>query len=168
MLTSQSPVQEIKTTVLYRQKIAASLIQEDGIQIPSIRVTNSWDNYRLALKMWDMETIRLQESFYCAYLDRSNKPICYALISFGGISGTIADPKIIFAHALNCGASALVCFHNHPSGNLTPSAADKSLTRNLKEAAGFLDIALLDHLIIGPCDAYGQGDYFSFADQGYL
>jgi DNA repair protein RadC len=74
----------------------------------------------------------------------------------------VADPKVIFKHALGHRACALILVHNHPSGNLTPSHADRELTRKLKEAGNWLEIPVLDHII------FADRDYFSFADEGIL
>ncbi len=83
-------------------------------------------------------------------------------ISQGGISGTVADPKMIFNYALNQLASGIILVHNHPSGNTKPSEADKRLTRQLAEAGKFLEIAVLDHII------FTDNNYFSFADENLL
>jgi DNA repair protein RadC len=83
-------------------------------------------------------------------------------VSQGGVSGTVADAKIIFNAALEQLASGIILAHNHPSGNLQPSQADLSLTRRLVEAGKLLDIAILDHIIIA-----GKA-YYSFADEGQL
>ncbi|MBL4585589.1 MAG: JAB domain-containing protein, partial [Flavobacteriales bacterium] len=81
-------------------------------------------------------------------------------ISKGGVSGTVVDPKVVFKLAVQYPASGIVLAHNHPSGNLKPSQADIELTKKLKQAGKALDIPVLDHLIIG------EGEYFSFADEG--
>ena len=83
-------------------------------------------------------------------------------ISRGGISGTVADPKLIFKSALDHGGSSIILIHNHPSGNLQPSQADISLTKTLKEAGKFLEIPVLDHIIVS------DNSYFSFADEGMI
>jgi DNA repair protein RadC len=102
------------------------------------------------------------EEFWVLLLNRANKLIRKKRISEGGVSGTVADPKIIFKLALEELASGIIVIHNHPSGNLTASQSDIDLTRKLKEAGKFLEIQLLDHLIVA-----GQ-KYFSFADEGML
>jgi DNA repair protein RadC len=83
-------------------------------------------------------------------------------ISEGGISGTVVDPKKIFKIALDNHASSIILGHNHPSGNLQPSDADHKITKKIKEAGMMLDVAVLDHLIIG------DDRYYSFADEGVL
>ena len=102
------------------------------------------------------------EEFWVLYLNRKNEVIKKENISKGGVSGTIADSKIIFKSAIEQLASAIILCHNHPSGSLKPSAADISLTKKLKETGLMLDTPVLDHLIIG------EKDYFSFADQELL
>jgi DNA repair protein RadC len=102
------------------------------------------------------------EEFWVLYLNHKNEVIKKENISKGGVSGTIADSKIIFKSAIEQLASAIILCHNHPSGNLSPSAADISLTKKLKETGIMLDTPVLDHLIIG------EKDYFSFADENLM
>lgn len=102
------------------------------------------------------------EEFYVLYLNRANRPITFKHISTGGVTGTVADTKIILKHALELLASSFIAFHNHPSGNLKPSQADIELTKKLKAAAQLIDLVLLDHLIVG------DKNYYSFADDGLL
>ncbi|GHB76150.1 RadC family protein [Persicitalea jodogahamensis] len=102
------------------------------------------------------------EEFWILLLNRANEVLRPVQISSGGVAGTVADPKLIFKHALEQLASSIILFHNHPSGNLTPSQADKDLTRKLKEAGRMLDLPVLDHLI------FTDGGYYSFADEGIL
>jgi DNA repair protein RadC len=104
----------------------------------------------------------LHEEFWIVLLSRSNAILKKVQISSGGVSGTVADPKMIFKTALENLASAVILAHNHPSGNLKPSQADKDLTQKMKEAGKILEIPVLDHLIIG------DKNYFSFADEGIL
>ena len=98
--------------------------------------------------------------FFC--LNRANKVIGYAFISLGGVSGTVADPKVIFSTALLANASSIILAHNHPSGNTESSAADQALTKKLIQAGSFLDIQVQDHLIITP------DTYLSFADENLM
>ncbi len=102
------------------------------------------------------------EEFKILLLNRANRLIGYYSVSSGGISGTIADPRVIFAAALKACAVEIILAHNHPSGNLQPSNADSILTKKLKEAGNLLDIIVLDHIIIS------DGGYFSFADKGLI
>jgi len=102
------------------------------------------------------------EVFAVAYLNRGNRINHFEIISQGGITGTIADPRIILKKALLEDAVSLILCHNHPSGNLQPSRADQELTKKLKEASGLFDIFLFDHIIVS------DNGYFSFADSGIL
>ena len=102
------------------------------------------------------------EEFWILLLNRSNIVIKAEKISHGGVSGTVADAKIIFNKALEQLASSVILCHNHPSGNTKPSDADINLTRRLKEAGSFLEIPVLDHLI------FTENAFFSFADEGIL
>lgn len=102
------------------------------------------------------------EEFWVIIMNRSNQVIASQPISSGGVSGTVADPKMIFKKALDYLASSIILVHNHPSGNINPSEADKQLTIKMKEAGKFLDIPVLDHVI------FTDNNYFSFADEGIL
>ncbi len=103
-----------------------------------------------------------KEEFWILLLNRANRLIKKEQISTGGISGTVADPKIIFKAALEHYASSVVLVHNHPSGNLKPSQADIDLTNKMKAAGKLLEIPVLDHII------FGDEGYLSFADEGML
>jgi DNA repair protein RadC len=102
------------------------------------------------------------EVFAVAYLNRGNRINHFEIISTGGITGTVADPRIILKRALLEDAVSLIFCHNHPSGNLQPSKADLELTKKLKGAANLFDISLFDHIIVG------ENGYYSFADSGML
>ena len=102
------------------------------------------------------------EVFAVLFLNRSNKINHFQIISEGGITGTVADPRIILKRALEEDAVSLILCHNHPSGSLKPSRADEELTHKIKEAARYFDIKVLDHLIVS------DDGYFSFADEGIL
>lgn len=103
-----------------------------------------------------------KEIFMVLLLNRANKVIRKCIISQGGVSGTVADPKIIFKLALESLACGIILAHNHPSGNLKPSQADRDLTQRMKEGGRLLDMQVLDHLIIS------EQNYFSFADEGLM
>ncbi len=102
------------------------------------------------------------EEFWIVLLNRANVVIKKVQISTGGVAGTVADPKMIFKAALEHLASSVILVHNHPSGNLKPSQADKELTAKLREAGRWLEIPVLDHVIVA------EKHYFSFADEGIL
>jgi DNA repair protein RadC len=102
------------------------------------------------------------EVFAVVFLNRANKINHYETISEGGITGTVADPRIILKKALEHDAVSIVLCHNHPSGNLRPSRQDQELTYKIKEASGYFDIKVLDHIIVS------EEGYYSFADEGML
>jgi DNA repair protein RadC len=102
------------------------------------------------------------EEFWVIMVNRASRIIKKLQISQGGVTGTVADPKLIFKAAVEELASGIILAHNHPSGNLTASRADMDLTKKLKEAGKLLDIQVLDHIIIAGTK------YFSFADEGML
>jgi DNA repair protein RadC len=102
------------------------------------------------------------EEFWIVYLNNSNKVISKIQLSKGGITGTVVDVRLVFKMALEVGATSLVMCHNHPSGSLQPSEADKQITQKIKRAGESLEIFILDHLIVT------ETSYFSFVDQGIL
>lgn len=102
------------------------------------------------------------EEFWVLYLNNSNKVIYKSQISKGGITGTIVDIRIVFKSALEHHATSIILTHNHPSGKLTASEADKQITQKIKLAGQQLDIPILDHIIIT------ENNYLSFADEGIL
>jgi DNA repair protein RadC len=102
------------------------------------------------------------ESFCILLLNRANKVIKTVKISDGGITGTVVDQRKVFKIALDNNATSIILGHNHPSGQLTPSTADIELTKKMKEAGAVLDLPILDHIIIG------DGNYYSFADEGIM
>ena len=102
------------------------------------------------------------EVFVAVFLNRANRINHYEIISEGGITGTVADPRIILKKALEEDAVSIILCHNHPSGNLLPSRADEELTHKIKEASKYFDIKLLDHIIVS------EDGYYSFADEGIL
>ena len=102
------------------------------------------------------------EIFAVVFLNRSNKINHFEIISEGGMTGTVADPRIILRKALEHDAVSIVLCHNHPSGNLKPSRQDEDLTQKIKQASAYFDITVLDHIIVS-----NEG-YYSFADEGNL
>lgn len=148
-LTTQ--VSEIKISYKLKQK-ASDLPQ----------ITTSAEVYSILIANWDKGLLEFLEQFKIILLNRSNKVLGIAEISLGGVSGTLADPKVIFATALKACASSIILAHNHPSGNLKPSSADIDLTNKLKAGGLLLDITVFDHIIVT-----SEG-YYSFADEGIM
>ena len=127
-------------------------------------IATSHDAMTIARKFFPEDTIHLQERFVAIYLNRANRVIGIYLVSIGGITGTVADTRLILAVALKTAATSIVLAHNHPSGNLKPSKADEELTRRIAEGAKLMDINILDHIILSP----ETGAYYSFADEGLI
>jgi DNA repair protein RadC len=122
---------------------------------PLMRVTKAEEIVmRFRSRLIDLDV----EEFWALALSRANAPIADLLISRGGQSGTVVDPKVVFRKALSVRAAAVVLIHNHPSGNPNPSAADRRLTDDLSAVGKSMDLPVLDHIIIA-----GMG-HFSFAD----
>lgn len=132
-------------------------------QKSKIKITNSQDVFNVLFPLFDRDTIEYQEQFFLLLLNRANKVMGWIKISTGGTTGTVVDPKIVFALALKTNACGIILSHNHPSGNLLPSESDIALTNKLINAGKFLDITLLDHLIISPDEKF-----YSFADAGNM
>lgn len=131
---------------------------------PSMRpkVASSKDTYTVLKKYWDENKIEFIEQFKVLFLNRANKVIGIYEVSTGTTTHTAVDTRGIFVAALKANAVAVILSHNHPSGNLTPSQADRDLTRKATEAGRFLEITVLDHIIIT------SEAYYSFADEGLL
>ena len=132
---------------------------------PSSRtaINSSQDAFTAVSQFFNEGTLQLQEEFVVLYLNRTNKVIGGYKLSKGGITGTVADPRLILAIALKTVATGLILAHNHPSGNLKPSVQDEQLTQKIKQAAELMDIKVLDHIILAT-----EGNFFSFADEGIL
>ncbi len=105
---------------------------------------------------------RDSEAFAVLYLNRRHAVLRCELLSFGGITSTVVDVRLLLRRALELKATGIVVGHNHPSGNLEPSSADREITRQISRASRFLELELLDHLIVT------QGGYMSFADEGFM
>jgi len=147
----QFEVAEIQLT--YKTKVMPS-------QRP--KITSSKEAYEILLDSWDEDKLEFVEQFKVLLLDRANRILGIYELSTGGVSGTVADPKLVFAAAIKANASAMILAHNHPSGQVKPSQADISLTKKLTEGGRLLEIPVLDHIIVT-----GE-DFYSFADEGVL
>ena len=127
------------------------------LEKPIIRSSTDLAQYlRISIKDYNYEV------FGVVFLNKANKINHFEIISRGGITGTVADPRIILRKALEEDATSIVLCHNHPSGNLKPSRADEDLTHKIKEAAKYFDIVVMDHIIVS------EEGYYSFADEGIL
>jgi DNA repair protein RadC len=147
--------QTAELTVSYR-------VTPDWYSLPTL--SSSEDSYKAVYPHFPPNTIALQEHFIVCFLNRANKMVGVYHTSSGGITHTVADPRIILGVALKTTASIIIISHNHPSGNLKASIADIELTKRLTEAGKLLEINVLDHIIVTPED----GKYLSLAEQGLI
>ena len=126
-----------------------------------LKVTGSEKAYQVILDNWNKNTIELYEEFKVLLLNNSNVPIGIFTVSKGGMTATLVDMRILFSVVLKSCATAIITFHNHPSGKLKPSNSDINIYKKIKEVAEFHDINYLDNLIIT------KNGKYSFADEGY-
>lgn len=126
-----------------------------------LQITGSKDAADAFRSVW-RQPLELKECFYAMFLNRANKILGILLISEGGLSGCSVDVRSIYSAALKANSCSVILAHNHPSGQGSPSDADRKITDKVKNAGTILDIPVLDHIILLP-----EG-YISFADDGYL
>ena len=140
------------------------LIKYNGAKRSELRrIESSRDIYTVLGEMYNKNTVHWCEEMILICLNNNNKVLGYYKISAGGTTGTVCDPKVVFTIALNCvGTTAIILSHNHPSGRLEPSIADRHITAKIKAGGLLLDINLLDHII------YTDEGFYSFADEGLL
>ena len=133
------------------------------MQIDKEAILSSSEAYKLLKNLFNPNTISYQEECLVLYLNHASKLLGAQKLSKGGINSTVVDIRIILATALKSLSTGIILAHNHPSGKLVPSEADKRLTKQLNDACDLVDIKLIDHLIIGP-----EEGYYSFANEGLL
>jgi DNA repair protein RadC len=126
------------------------------------KIASSRDCENVLSKYWDENKIEFVEQFKVVLLNRAQKVIGLYEVFTGTTTHTVVDARLIFVAAIKANACAIILSHNHPSGSLSPSQADLDLTKRLKEAGNFLNISVLDHIIIT------SEAYYSFADEGLL
>lgn len=146
-------IPEIQFSLSYKNQVKQSELRQ---------ITSSEECEDVLRIVFNSSTFLWREEMLLLCLNRNNQVIGYYRVSVGGISGTVCDPKVIFTIALNSGASSIVLAHNHPSGSLTPSQADKALTKTIKDLGQLLQITLIEHMILT------NESYYSFADNGTL
>ncbi len=125
-------------------------------------ISSSEDALGVLRPLYDPDTLCLSECFICLFLDRANQTIGWLKLSQGGVNGTVTDVRLLVATAIKCAASSVIISHNHPSGNITPSEADKTITKRIGLACKLFDIQVLDHVIIT------QDAHYSFSDNGVV
>ena len=144
----------MKTAKLYE-------LRKIQTEFPQIKIQSSKDSEKFIRDFYG-DDLEIFESFFVLLLNRSNTTIGYAKISQGGITGTVVDIRLIAKYAVDSLASSVILAHNHPSGNIQPSAQDLSLTQKIGNGLKFLDIDVLDHVILT------KDSYYSFADNGLI
>lgn len=144
----------------YARKLV--LVEEKDNTFLSSKITTSADVNKYIRQFYG-DDINIYESSFLLCLNRANMVNSWVKISQGGLTGTVVDIRIVLKYAIESLSTSIVLVHNHPSGNLEPSKADKEITDKIVNAAKYMDIQLIDHLII--CD---DNKYFSFADEGLI
>lgn len=153
MINKEALLHVAEVELVYKSKVKAS-------ERPVI--SSSADAADILRYLWEKGKLELVEQFKVLFLNRSNKVIAMYNISTGGITGTVADPRLIISAALKINAVSMILCHNHPSGSLKPSKADEELTYKIKSAAAYFDMKVLDHIVLT------EEGYFSFADEGLI
>lgn len=138
-----------------------TLVRESSITAPAPRLRGAQQAAELLREYLGAVD---REHFVVILLDRKNAPIGINTVSIGSLTASVVHPREVFKSAILANAAAILCGHNHPSGDPAPSREDRALTQRLVEAGKLLGIAVLDHIVLGD----GTTAYFSFADQGLL
>lgn len=147
----------------YKTSLKRFRIVAEPTDFPKVKITNSKVSAEFIRQFYN-DDIGVFESFFILLLNRANNTVGYAKISQGGIAGTVVDKMIIAKYVVDNMASSVILAHNHPSGQMFPSEADKQLTRDLVRALSFLNCNVLDHIILSP----EQNQYYSFSDNGEM
>lgn len=145
----------------YKSNLPEITLKYKKGETKKFKIERSVDANEVLTKLADSDTMEISESFYVLFINRQNNTIGWTKHSSGGSISCLVDVRLIMVTALQCGASSIICGHNHPSGNPTPSKSDIDLTLKIKTACEALDIRLFDHLVITE-----SGKYYSFADNG--
>lgn len=141
--------------IVYRTKITCKISERP-------KIIQASDAYQVFLHYWNTDILELMEEFKVMFMNQAHRVLQIMDVSRGGITGTVADPRVILAAALRLASPCMIIAHNHPSGNLNPSKADEELTQKIKHGAALMDIKLLDHVIVTP------DGFYSFAENGIL
>lgn len=152
--------EKLFSTDVPEMKLVAD-VKRGANYVPTI-ISSSRDAYAQLKKMYDPDTINLQEEFIIMTMNRRNEVLSYYKLSKGGMTGTVVDTRMLFIAILLSGSTGVILSHNHPSGNLKPSPEDEGITRRIQEAGKLLDIHIHDHLILT------DDGYYSFADNGKM
>jgi DNA repair protein RadC len=154
--------QNYKAMKTYSKTTPEIKLKKKNGQILAAQIKTSKDAADYFRALFDAEQLEVREQAMAIYLNSANNTIGYYLVSIGGISATLMDTRLVMRAGIECGATSLILCHNHPSGQLKVSEADKSITKKVKEAGNILDIRLLDHIILT------ADNYTSMADDGEI
>ena len=146
---------------IYKKSLPLITLKKTKTDFPCIKILKSADASEFIRNFYS-DDIGIYESFFILLLNRGNTTIGYAKISQGGIVGTVIDATIIAKFCVEALAKSVILCHNHPSGNLTPSEADKEVTKKIAATLKIFDCEVLDHIILT------EDSYFSFADEGLM
>jgi len=131
-------------------------------QMLSAQIKSSADAAKYFREIFDTEQLEVREQSMAIFLNNANNTVGFYLVSIGGMTATVIDPRTVFRAALECGATSFIMAHNHPSGQLKASEPDKAITEKLKQGGQILEIRLLDHIILT------ADSYLSMADEGLI
>ncbi len=131
--------------------VSLKLVKESIVLYETRKIRSPYDAYKL-IKNFLIDSDR--EKFVVACLDTKNQPVNISVVSIGSVNSAIVHPREVFKVAMLSNASKIICFHNHPSGNLKCSKEDENITNRLKECGEILGIELVDHIIVGDNDTY--------------
>tara|TARA_R110002111_G_scaffold203827_1_gene268659 strand:+ start:82 stop:543 length:462 start_codon:yes stop_codon:yes gene_type:complete len=145
----------------YNTKVDKIRLVREASTIERVKITSSLKIENFIRNIYG-DDLTIYESFYIVLLNNSNTTIGFARISQGGITGTLVDVRLVLKYVLDTLAVSVILAHNHPSGTLRPSQADKDITKKLKNTLQLLDVTVLDHIILT------ETSYFSFADENIL
>jgi len=145
----------------YKTNLNELILKRKSTDFKRVKIKSSKDSAEYVRNFYS-DDLTIFESFFLLLLNNQNNTIGYAKISQGGVCGTVVDVKIVCKYAIESLSTRVILCHNHPSGALSPSRADKVITRKLKEGLKLFDIEILDHIILT------ENSYFSFADEGIL
>lgn len=140
--------------------VSLKIVKESSVLYETRKISNPYDAYKLA-KDFLIDSDR--EKFIVACLNTKNQPVNMQVVSIGSLNSAIVHPREVFKVAMLSNASNIICFHNHPSGNIDPSVEDENITIRLKECGDILGIGLVDHIIVGDNDTY-----FSFKENNKI
>lgn len=130
-------------------------------EFEKVKIQSSNDSVKY-LRQFYLDDIGIYESFFLMLLNRANQVIGYVKISQGGVTGTVVDPILVAKYAIDSLSKGVILCHNHPSGNLNPSDADRQITEKIKQGLKLFDISVLDHIILT------ENSYYSFCNEGIL